>query len=78
MLSSHRCITILNSATSMKMVPIVVGKKRLTMSFDFMALVLNFANAIYLLMQPSLQNAFAVKGSVNVGTFVRSNVILLY
>jgi hypothetical protein len=69
--------TIVHSYTVLLAVPKVMGERRLTIPLYTVAGMLNFANAIILINEPTLQNAFLVWGSVNTFILVRLYLILL-
>jgi hypothetical protein len=69
--------TITHSVTVVKVSSKVMGERRITLPLFIGAGLLNFINAVHLLIQPTLQNAFLVWGSVNTFIFVRVNLLLL-
>jgi hypothetical protein len=69
--------TIVHSYTVLLAVPKVMGERRLTIPLYTLAGMLNFGNAIILINEPTLQNAFLVWGSVNTFIIVRLYLILL-
>lgn len=70
-------VTVLHSITVLAVLPKVMGEKRITIPAYFGAGVVNAVNAITLLYNPSLQNAFLVWGSVNTFVYVRAILLVL-
>lgn len=71
-----RCFAVSHSITILAVLPKVMGEKRITLPLYFGAGVVNFINAITLLCDPNLKNAFLVWGSVNTFIYVRAILLL--
>ena len=68
-------MTCCHTATILPMAPHVMGKKRITTPLYIGAGLINLHNGIILILDPSLENAFLLWGSVN--TFVYQRVLLV-
>lgn len=69
--------TLIHCCTVYNVLPKVMGEKRITIPLYFCAGMVNLWNAIRLLANPNLHNAFLVWGSVNTFIYVRWQVFLL-
>ena len=68
-------MTCCHTATILPMAPHVMGEKRITTPLYIGAGLINLHNGIILILDPSLENAFLLWGSVN--TFVYQRVLLV-
>jgi hypothetical protein len=66
-----------HSISVMFVLPKVMGERRITLPLYFGAGVINMTNAIILIADPTLKNAFLLWGSVNTFIYVRAHIILL-
>jgi hypothetical protein len=69
--------TVVHSFTIFAILSKVMGEKRITVPLYFVAGSINLGNSIALLMEPTLQNAFLVWGSVNTFVYVRAFLLVL-
>jgi hypothetical protein len=68
---------VCHSISVLAVLPKVMGEKRITIPLYLGAGLINFANAINLLCNPNLANAFLLWGSVNTFIYVRAIIVFL-
>jgi hypothetical protein len=69
--------TLCHSITVLFVLPKVMGERRITLPLYLSAGIVNMVNAIILIRDPTLKNAFLVWGSVNTFIYVRAYISFL-